>query len=226
MLCQFAVSYCTDDIIKGQFAIVVAEEMPEIKKAFQKFSTAQKAYKPKLTIVICGKRHHTRFYPTDANNADNLGNPKAGTVVDRGVTAVYDFDFFLQAHGGTVHSTLESCERCSHLSTGLQGTTRPTHYYVVHDEIGFSADGLQRLTNDVSYMFARATKAVSLVSPAYYADLACERGRCYLHALLQGQSDSGTTATSGSAEDEVYREAERMWHGGVKGKLKDTMFYL
>ena len=75
--------------------------MPEIKKAFHKFSTPQKAYTPKLTIVICGKRHHTRFYPTDAQNADQLGNPRPGTVVDRGVTAVYDFDFFLQAHGGT-----------------------------------------------------------------------------------------------------------------------------
>lgn len=112
------------------------------------------------------------------------------------------------------------------LSIGLQGTTRPTHYYVVHDEVGFQADQLQGLTNDVSYMFARATKAVSLVSPAYYADLACERGRCYLHALLQGHSDSGTTATSGTGEEEVFKEAERMWHGGVKGLLKETMFYL
>lgn len=43
-----------------------------------------------------GKRHHTRFYPTEAANADHNGNPKAGTVVDRGVTAVYNFDFFLQ----------------------------------------------------------------------------------------------------------------------------------
>lgn len=197
-----------DGVSEGQFAIVVAEEMPEIKKAFKKFHTPQKPYLPKLTIVVCGKRHHTRFYPTEAQHADQLGNPKAGTVVDRGVTAVYDFDFFLQAHGG------------------LQGTTRPTHYYVVHDEVGFQADQLQGLTNDVSYMFARATKAVSLVSPAYYADLACERGRCYLHALLQGHSDSGTTATSGTGEEEVFKEAERMWHGGVKGLLKETMFYL
>lgn len=107
------------------------------------------------------------------------------------------------------------------MSTGLQGTTRPTHYYVVHDEIGFTADQLQGLTNDVSYMFARATKAVSLVSPAYYADLACERGRCYLHPLLQGISQAG-----GTAEDEVWKEAETMWHNGVSGKLKGTMFYI
>ncbi|KAJ7084016.1 argonaute-like protein [Mycena belliarum] len=195
-----------DGVSEGQFYIVIAEELPAMRAAFRKFTN----YNPKLTIVICGKRHHTRFYPTEAKNAANDGNPKAGTVVDRGVTAVYEFDFFLQAHGG------------------LQGTTRPTHYYVVHDEIGFTADILQQLTHSVSYMFARATKAVSLVSPAYYADLACERGRCYIHKLLQGLSSSGTTASSGTAAEEaVMREATALWHGGVGGpQLKDTMYYL
>lgn len=43
-----------------------------------------------------GKRHHTRFFPTEQENADKDGNPKPGTVVDRGVTSVYHFDFFLQ----------------------------------------------------------------------------------------------------------------------------------
>lgn len=109
---------------------------------------------------------------------------------------------------------------------GLQGTTRPTHYYVVHDEIGFKADELQGLTNAVSYMFARATKAVSLVSPAYYADLACERGRCYVHKLLQGISSSGASSASGS-EEQAVREATALWHNGVSGNaLKDTMYYL
>ena len=46
--------------------------------------------------MICGKRHHTRFYPTEEGNAAGDGNPRPGTVVDRGVTAVYEFDFFLQ----------------------------------------------------------------------------------------------------------------------------------
>ncbi|KAJ7628412.1 argonaute-like protein [Roridomyces roridus] len=198
-----------DGVSEGQFRIVLAEEMPAIKAAFRRFGPQ---YNPQLTIVICGKRHHTRFYPTEARDGAPDGNPLPGTVVDRGVTAVYEFDFFLQAHGG------------------LQGTTRPTHYYVIHDEIGFGADGLQQLTNDVSYMFARATKAVSLVSPAYYADLACERGRCYIHKLLQGISSSGTTAASagsGNDDEAVMREALQMWHGGVAGnQLKDTMYYL
>ncbi|KDQ50202.1 hypothetical protein JAAARDRAFT_63333 [Jaapia argillacea MUCL 33604] len=207
-----------DGVSEGQFQTVVGDELPKIKEAFKKFGNAKAPYNPKLTIVICGKRHHTRFYPTEAGNADRDGNPLPGTVVDQGVTAVYDFDFFLQAHGG------------------LQGTTRPTHYYVVWDEIGFQADQLQALTNEVSYMFARATKAVSLVSPAYYADLACERGRCYLHSLFQGLSESGTTTASGPSAsrrlspeqqaEETMKEAEKLWHGGVGQVLKKTMFYL
>ncbi|KAJ8590502.1 argonaute-like protein [Rhizopogon salebrosus TDB-379] len=198
-----------DGVSEGQFNIVRIEELPEILKAFHTFDLPKKPYRPKLTIVICGKRHHTRFYPTERKDAANDGNPKPGTVVDRGVTAVYDFDFFLQAHGG------------------LQGTTKPTHYYVIHDEIGFGADNLQVLTNALSYMFARATKAVSLVSPAYYADVACERGRCYLRKLLQGQSEGGTTASSNTTEADAMKEAKALWREGVSvNKLKDTMFYL
>ncbi|KIM62874.1 hypothetical protein SCLCIDRAFT_1214666 [Scleroderma citrinum Foug A] len=38
----------------------------------------------------------SRFYPTSADQATIDRNPLPGTVVDRGVTAVYNFYFFLQ----------------------------------------------------------------------------------------------------------------------------------
>ncbi|KAF9221719.1 Piwi-domain-containing protein [Gyrodon lividus] len=147
-----------DGVSESQYAQVRQYELPQMQMAFENFDSSDTPYRPKPTIVVCGKRHHTRFYPTKLEDAAHDGNPLPGTVVDRGVTPVYEFDFFLQAHAG------------------LKGTTRPTHYFVVHDENSFKADELQSLTNDLSYMFARATKAVSLVSPAYWADIACERG--------------------------------------------------
>lgn len=66
------------------------------------------------------------------------------------------------------------------------------------------------------------------MSPAYYADLACERGRCYLHKLLQGISDTSKTASSNDEEllAEVFKEAEKLWRGGVGATIKSTMFYL
>lgn len=79
-------------------------------------------------------------------------------------------------------------------------------------------------------MFERATKAVSLVSPAYWADIACERGRCYLHKLLLGGKDSAQAKDKKGkkrAEDAVFEKAEGIWDNGVSGpKLRDTMYYL
>ena len=193
--------------------------MPQMKAAFQKLSTGAHPYDPKLTIVICGKRHHTRFFPTDAAHAAADGNPRPGTVVDRGTAAIFEYDFYLQAHGG------------------LQGTTRPTHYYVVHDEIGIGADQLQGLTNDVSYLFARATKAVSLVSPAYYADIAAERGRSYIDVLLRAVQDDGRSTATGRSgprtpdereaeRERIFQEAKRLWGNGLHKDLRDSMFYI
>ena len=116
--------------------------------------------------------------------------------------------------------------------SGVQGTARPTRYYVLYDEIRFKADGIQGVTNALSYMFARTTQAVSLVSPAYYADIACQRGRCYLRKLFHGYvgeggtTESGTRTRSEGAMDDM-QEAQRLWGWGVSGAgLKETMFYL
>lgn len=40
---------------------------------------------------------------------------------------------------------------CENL-TYEQGTTRPTHYHVLLDEVGFSADDLQELVHSLSYV--------------------------------------------------------------------------
>lgn len=164
----------------------------------------------------------TRFYPTNSANADRNGNTRPGTVVDKGVTAVYvqasqkhinlsshvflsfDFDFYLQAHAG------------------LQGTVKPTHYTVVYDENSLTADEIQQGTNDASYLYARATKAVSLVPAAYYADLACERGRCYLNDFLVDDKASSTGRARFDAEEEekrVFNAAKEAWGEGVSQLL-------
>lgn len=199
-----------DGVSEGQFAQVIAQELPSIRKACNAMQTGGQTYKPLITIVICAKRHQTRFFATEQDvGGDDKGNTRPGTVVDQGVTTVYGQDFFLQAH----HA--------------LQGSAKPTHYYPIYDDNNFAANDLQEVINALSYSFARATKAVSLVTPAYYADLACERGRCYLRKFLGGVRDEGETVSSSNVKEEVvYDRAVKEWANGVHNNIKNTMFYL
>jgi hypothetical protein len=61
-----------------------------------------------------------------------------------------------------------------------------------------------------------------LIPPAYYADLACERGRCYLNDLLVwdgstagGSVRGGKRRTKEEERKAVFQEAERAWGNGV-----------
>jgi hypothetical protein len=202
-----------DGVSEGQFDTVLLEELPQILASFQKMSTQTRGkYRPKVSIIICGKRHHARFYATNSQYADRNGNTRPGTVVDKGITGVFDFDFYLQAHAG------------------LQGNVKATHYTVVYDENNLQADEIQKGTHDTSYLYARATKAVSLIPAAYYADLACERGRCYLNDFLVDDKAS-TTAPSGSInreqeEQRVFDAASRSWGDGLHSDMRGSMFYI
>lgn len=80
------------------------DEMPEMKSAFKTFDNGR--YSPKLSIVVCAKRISERFFPTEAANADRNGNPKPGTVIDRGVTSIYHPDFFLYGEPHVRHYEL------------------------------------------------------------------------------------------------------------------------
>jgi hypothetical protein len=66
---------------------------------------------------------------------------------------------------------------------------------VLHDENGFSPDSLQELTYRLCYGYARCTRSVSVVPPAYYADLVAFRAKYHMRgmsALNQHQPHLGT----------------------------------
>lgn len=69
-------------------------ELPQIREAFKKLGGP--VYRPTLSILICGKRHHARTFPTTQETMTRNGNTPAGTVCDQGITDVYNHDFYLQ----------------------------------------------------------------------------------------------------------------------------------
>lgn len=201
-----------DGVSEGQFDQVVSEELPQVQKAFKKLShvAGRKEYRPKLSIIICGKRHHAKFWPENSQHADRNGNTRPGTVVDAGITGVFEYDFYLQAHAG------------------LQGHVKATHYTVIYDENNLNANEIQQGTHDTSYLYARATRAVSLIPAAYYADLACERGRCYLNDFLvdSGSTIGGKGLDRNAEKNKVYDAAKKHWGGGLHPDIRGSMFYI
>ncbi|KAA8550272.1 hypothetical protein F0562_001956 [Nyssa sinensis] len=132
------------------------------------------------------------------------GNILPGTVVDTKICNPSEFDFYL----------------CSH--AGIQGTSRPAHYHVLYDENNFTADALQILTNNLCYTYARCTRSVSIVPPAYYAHLAAFRARYYIEGDV---SDSGSGSASGGIRATRDRNVEVRPLPVIKDNVKDVMFY-
>ncbi|GMH03924.1 hypothetical protein Nepgr_005763 [Nepenthes gracilis] len=167
-----------DGVSEGQFYQILLYELDAIRKAC---ASLEPNYQPPVTFVVVQKRHHTRLFPNnprDRNSVDKSGNVLPGTVVDSKICHPTEFDFYL----------------CSH--AGIQGTSRPAHYHVLWDENNFSADDLQSLANNLCYTYARCTRSVSVVPPAYYAHLAASRARFYAEA---DSSDGGSIAGGSAA---------------------------
>ncbi|KAI9314758.1 Piwi domain-containing protein [Dichotomocladium elegans] len=186
-----------DGVSEGQFKAVLDNEVQAIKAAC---TSLDSDYRPKVTFVVVQKRHHARFFPVDPKDADRTGNCQPGTVVDTDIVHPFEFDFYLQSHAG------------------LQGTSRPTHYHVLYDDNRFTSDELQELTYRLCYIYGRATRAVSIVPPAYYADLVAARAR--FHRRGENWSDTEATSESLDSEQQIASFAS------VKPELQKLMYYM
>ncbi|KAI6554182.1 hypothetical protein MCOR04_010429 [Pyricularia oryzae] len=199
----------------------MALEVAELRKVLNKVG----GNNPKITVMVATKRHHIRFFPKpgDSSSGDRNGNALPGTVVERVVTHPFHYDFYL----------------CSHVA--IQGTARPTHYQVIHDEVGYSPDELQKMLYQQCYQYARSTTPVSLHPAIYYAHLASARGRCHENTASsekdpKTKAQPGHFAKGGNTESSLTRLTESVpllpcgAHGqafaGNMDHFKHTMWYI
>ena len=84
-----------------------------------------------------------------------------------------------------------------------------------------NADVLENLTHNMCYLLGRATKAVSICPPAYYADIACERARRYLDRFYIAADQAYNRANDNRVLAEALDSDVQ-----VDQKLKNTMFYI
>ncbi|RZB65908.1 Protein argonaute 16 isoform E [Glycine soja] len=145
---------------------------------------------PKFTVIVAQKNHHTKlFLPNGPENVP------PGTVVDL-ITHPRNYDFYMCAHAG------------------MLGTSRPVHYHVLLDEIGFSADGLQNFIHSLSYVNQRSTIATSVVAPICYAHhAAAQMGQ------LLNLDDLTETGSSPASEGNIPIPELPMLHRNVRSSM-------
>ncbi|XP_030973791.1 protein argonaute 10 isoform X1 [Quercus robur] len=196
-----------DGVSEGQFYQVLLYELDAIRKAC---ASLEPNYQPPVTFIVVQKRHHTRLFANnhrDRSSMDKSGNILPGTVVDSKICHPTEFDFYL----------------CSH--AGIQGTSRPAHYHVLWDENNFTPDGIQSLTNNLCYTYARCTRSVSVVPPAYYAHLAAFRARFYMEPEMQENGSTGGGAGHGAKGTRAAGESGVRPLPALKENVKRVMFY-
>ncbi|TVY81280.1 putative protein tag-76 [Lachnellula suecica] len=206
-----------DGVSESQYGMVYLDELPKVKAGCLAIGEKRQipGYDPKITMLVVGKRHHTRFYPKDSPK-DKVGkNLNPGLVIDHTiVTPQYD-NFYLQSHDSP------------------EGTARSGHYVVISNDSGYTPEKLQEVTYRLCFTGSRAPTSLSICTPARYADLLCDRLRAYLRPIFErkeGFKDfppdrpldeyraCSTTWTSASNDN----GSKLPWHG----KLEDSMFYL
>ncbi|KAI4672724.1 uncharacterized protein J4E78_001226 [Alternaria triticimaculans] len=205
--------YYRDGVSEGHYQKVVSVELKAIRRAWREAQAATNTIllrgdkDVKLTALVGVKRHHTRFYPMTDKDADTeWGNNNClpGTYVDRVVTSPYYRDFYLQSH------------------SGVKGTARPTHYFMLADgkiPNCTTIDQLRTLTHSLCYTYCRATGGISYAAPTYYADRLCDRARLYLpeswaanNVGLQASIDTARTNHSTARQnnrDLLYRQVQQ-----------------
>jgi eukaryotic translation initiation factor 2C len=147
-----------DGLSDGQFDQTLNYEVSRIHNGFNQVFPNEAL---NITYIVVQKRHHIRFFPMNIDHRDESGNCSPGTIVNSVITEPGRPEFFLQSH------------------SGIKGTSRSAHYYILLNENRFEIEDIQKLSYYLCYTNARCTRSVSLVPPISYANLMSTRAKCY-----------------------------------------------
>ncbi|GAV71984.1 PAZ domain-containing protein/Piwi domain-containing protein/DUF1785 domain-containing protein [Cephalotus follicularis] len=180
-----------DGVSESQFNQVLNIELEQIIKAYQHLGEDDI---PKFTVIVAQKNHHTKLF-----QASGPENVPPGTVVDTKIVHPRNYDFYMCAHAGMI------------------GTSRPAHYHVLLDQIGFSPDDLQNLILSLSYVYQRSTTAISIVAPICYAHLAASQMGQYMK--FEDLSDTSSGEMSMTSAGSVPVPVLPRLHENVEGSM-------
>ncbi|KAJ1020439.1 hypothetical protein NDA13_005757 [Ustilago tritici] len=203
-----SIVFFRDGVSEGQYQAVLDHELQAVNDASREIRPDAKI---KVTFIVCGKGHHVRFFPKNEQDVAGYrsGNLPPGICIDKDIVSPFGFDFYLQSQAGLV------------------GTARPCHYVVLRNEMEFSSEHLIRCINSLCYTYCRATRSVSIVPPAYYADILCEKARAFVY----GPDDGETVASSEKGDIEMpeiseHQAGSMMAHFAKSPTFTDCLWFM
>ncbi|GKB31585.1 argonaute 2-like protein [Tanacetum coccineum] len=173
-----------DGVGFDEFEMVIKEELDSLKKLFTT------NYRPLVSLVLVVKRHSTRFFWNDLDvkfKQEKVSrNVPAGTVFDSQI----------------VHPNYENFYMCTHYAN--HGTSKPKHFYVLHDENNLGVEEIEKLCYYMCYVSAHNTSPIPLVTPVHYADLAAYRSRMHYKINRQLNSDKDQPSTKSDFHNTMF----------------------
>jgi eukaryotic translation initiation factor 2C len=200
-----------DGVSEGEYERVKNEECAAIQGAINSVwmdaprdDHGNTPPQPQIVFMVVGKRHHIRLFPQiEPQGRKGGGNCPPGILVDEELRSPYAQDFYLLSHGG------------------LKGTSVPAHYIVLKNEPGIPLNIIQQFSYALCYSYHRATRAVSIPAPVYYADLVCG------HAEFQFDSHLLLTDETSTSNSDTFDLG--MWRAGFKHinpTLRERFYFL
>ncbi|CAF3014553.1 unnamed protein product [Rotaria sp. Silwood2] len=155
LLCEFSNynSYLPNKLIlyragvdDGSFEKILDNELPAIRRACQELYGHNPL--PKICFIVVKNDHNTCFFTFD-EQSNQANNVQPGTVIDTDIVLRNGFDFYLNSH------------------TTIPGTSQPTFYQVLYDDIGFTSDDIQQLTYYLCHTDVRCTNVIHVPAPIH-----------------------------------------------------------
>lgn len=192
-----------DGVSEGQFQHALNYEVSGIQQACKELTNAIIP----ITFIVVQKRHQTRLFPVNPRQGVGRNqNVPPGTCVDQKITHPVYFDYFI----------------CSH--EGIQGTSKPAKYTVLHDDIKLPVEELQSLCYNLCHTYVRCTRSVSLPAPVMYADLAAARAKKYADLHISPDTMSVFSGSSEGAQKDLPPEVEKAIRS--MQSFDNNMFYV
>ncbi|TGO52413.1 hypothetical protein BOTNAR_0325g00060 [Botryotinia narcissicola] len=116
----------------------------------------------------------------------------------------------------------------------IEKASRSAHYTVIANQCELTLEQLEQVTHKLSFVGSRAMNGLSVCVPARYADILCDRLRCYMKPALDGGVRRTQTQIQKSKDSLThYHGAQQAWiRPGSKqtnpwhSNLDNIMFYL